>query len=41
MSLLVLISLVLLDVCVGIALWEDIWVFLPEDVAHSATGDDL
>lgn len=31
----------LLYICVGISIWENIWVLLPEDVAHSAAGDDL
>lgn len=31
----------LLDVRVGVSLWEDIWVFLPEDVADPAAGEDL
>lgn len=31
----------LLDVGVGVALREDVRVLLPEDVAHSAAGEDL
>lgn len=31
----------LLDVCVGVALGENIRVFLPEDVTDSAAGEDL
>lgn len=31
----------LLDVRVGVALREDVRVFLPEDVADSAAGEDL
>ena len=31
----------LLYIRVGISIWEDIRVLLPEDVAHSAAGDDL
>lgn len=31
----------LLYICVGVSIWEDIWVLLPEDMAHSAAGDNL
>lgn len=31
----------LLDVGVGVPLWEDVGVFLPEHVADSAAGEDL
>ena len=31
----------LLDVGVGVPLGEDVRVFLPEDVTHSAAGQDL
>lgn len=31
----------LLYVCVGVAIRENVWVLLPEDVPHSAARDDL
>lgn len=34
-------SLDLLDVSVGVSLGKDVRVFLPEDVTHSAAGQDL
>lgn len=30
-----------LYICVGVAIWENIRVLLPEDMAHSAAGDNL
>lgn len=30
-----------LDVCIGVPLWKDIWMFLPEDMSNTAAGDDF
>lgn len=31
----------LLNVCIGISLWKDVWMFLPEDMSNTAAGDDF